>query len=295
VTQFDSMKKSHSVLLSGAALIFALGNLPWPANRVIEARPARYSSAARSDDRVKVADGEYMIYEQANGGAVGPFEERIYDFHESWTMWRDKDGGYEVEGERRFESPRERPFANRFRVELTRDLTVIRMKEFTQLKWVPDSGPLSCEFLFAELDCSAGGSNLAHAIQMKTPLTEPFGILWPISPFSLSGLTREVERDSKHPKQVALVSIEQPSTQNPVATTILAGPLTYLGEVPFRVADRLWQAREFSLKIPGHPRLLMWTSPKGLLLSITAEHQHKNWADEGMRLASYQSADDFQL
>jgi hypothetical protein len=61
---------------------------------------------AASIERTKVAQGEYVVFEGANGGAVGPFEEEVYNFHETWTLWRAAKGGYELEGERRFESPR---------------------------------------------------------------------------------------------------------------------------------------------------------------------------------------------
>ena len=133
-----------------------------------------------------------------------PLQEEVYNFHESWTLWRVEKGQYQVEGVRNFESPKDEPHSNRFVAELTRDLTVIRVKEFARLRWVADSGPLSCEFLPKQLDCSSGGSDPKREIKLRTPLEKPYGLLWPISPFSFGGITREVERDPTQATQVDL-------------------------------------------------------------------------------------------
>jgi hypothetical protein len=245
------------------------------------------------DARTKIAEGEYAIYEHDNSGAVGPFEEEVYNFHESWTLWRVEKGQYQVEGVRRFESPKYELHSNRFSVELSRDMTVIRLKEFAKLRWVPDSGPLSCEFLPTQLDCSSGGSDPKREIKLRTQLEKPYGLLWPISPFSFGGITQEVERDTTRATQVDLVRIEQPGMMNPVQATILEGPLLYLGEENIEAAGRKWRAHEFSLKVPLHPQYLIWTSPKGLLLALAIEHEHKDWPEEGMRLARFKSSTEF--
>ncbi|PYU29404.1 MAG: hypothetical protein DMG31_17770 [Acidobacteria bacterium] len=49
-------------------------------------------ASAEQKQRTKVAQGEYVILEQANGGAIGPFGEEIYNFHETWTLWRASSG-----------------------------------------------------------------------------------------------------------------------------------------------------------------------------------------------------------
>jgi hypothetical protein len=244
-------------------------------------------------ERTKIAEGEYAIHEHSNSGAVGPFEEEVYNFHESWTLWRDEKGQYLVEGVRRFESPKDEHQFNRFVVELTRDLTVNRMKEFAKLKWVRDSGPLSCEFLPTQLDCSSGGSDPKKEIKLRTPVEKPYGLLWPVSPFSFSGITREVERDPKRATQADLVRIEQPGMADPVRATILQGPILYLGEEDFEAAGRKWRAHKFSLKIPLQPQYLIWTSPKGLLLALAIEHEHKDWPEEGLRLSRFESSTKF--
>lgn len=163
-------------------------------------------------NRTKVAEGEYVIVEQGNSGAFGPFGEEVYDFHEIWTLWRVAKGRYEIEGERRFESPRDVPHVNRFLAELSRDLTVTRMTEFAKLKWRRDSGPLTCEFLPSELHCSSDSRDPKQAIELRIPMEHPFGILWPVSIFSLSSVTREAERDRNRMTPIQLITIEQPSS-----------------------------------------------------------------------------------
>jgi hypothetical protein len=294
---------SYRALLSFAVLFSCLLGLVY--GSVVGARRAiglenrarqpamRASFQKQRNGRTKVAEGEYAIHEQANGGAVGTFGEEVYHFSESWTLWRVENGQYEAEGVRRFESPKDEVHANRFVVELSRDLTVIRMKEFAKLMWRPDSGPLSCEFLVSELHCSSGGSDPRRAIELRTPLEEPYGLLWPISPFSLSGITREVEQDPKRATAVDLVTIEQPSMANPVEPTILGGSLRYLGKEDIEAAGQKWRAHKFSLKVALHPEFLIWTSSNGLLLVLAVEHEHKNWPEEGMRLARFESFAEF--
>jgi hypothetical protein len=143
------------------------------------------------------------------------------------------------------------------------------------------------------MDCDSGGSDPKREIKLRTHLEKPYGLLWPISPFSFGSITQQVERDSSGATQVDLVRIEQPSMAEPVRVTILGGPLQYLGEEDIQAAGRKWHAHKFSLKVPLHPQYLIWSSPKGLLLALAMEHEHKDWPDEGMRLARFESATEF--
>lgn len=280
-------KRKCRAAISFAGLILCLAGVIYEHSAI--GGPLEKQKAART----KIAEGEYAIIEQGNNGAVGPFQEEVYNFHESWTLWRVEKGQYQVEGVRRFESPKDEAHSNPFVADLTRDLTVIRVKEFSKLRWVPDSGPLSCEFLPAELDCSSGGSDPKREIKLRTRLDEPYGLLWPISPFSFSGITRQVERDPARAAPVDLVRIEQPGMTNPVQTTVLEGPLKYLIDESIEVAGRKWLAHKFSLRVASHPQFLIWTSAKGLLLAIAIEHEHKDWPEEGLRLMRFESAEEF--
>jgi hypothetical protein len=251
------------------------------------------TSPATGTEKTKIAEGEYVINQEANNGAVGPPGEEVYDFHESWTLWRNVKGQYEVEGERKFESPRDEKHANRFLVQLTRDLTPIRMTEFAKLVWRRDSGPLTCEFLHKEIHCSSGARNTEQAIDLRIPMEFPYGLLWPISPFSLSGLTRQAEREVNHPTPIQLLSVEQPSADNPVSPVVRNGQLQYAGTENIEVADRNWRAYKFVLKVPSYPAISFWTSSKGLLLSVTIEHTDPNWPLESMKLVRFREWTNF--
>ena len=89
-------------------------------------------------------------------GRSGPQGKRSMIFTNPGQLWRLGKGQYEVEGVRKFESPREVKHADRFLIQLSRDLTPIRMTEFAKLVWQRDPGPLTCKFLVKEVHCSSG-------------------------------------------------------------------------------------------------------------------------------------------
>jgi hypothetical protein len=93
------------------------GNAYIPSGWVQANTPSEKSRA--SEERKKIAAGEHEVYEEANEGLVGPFGEEVQNFHESWTLWQNAKRGYEVEGERRFETPKKEPQKHAFRVELS--------------------------------------------------------------------------------------------------------------------------------------------------------------------------------
>jgi hypothetical protein len=256
--------------------------------------PAGQSTPAQKSQGTQVAQGEYAILKPSGGGVLDPYQQEVYNLRESWTLWRVDKGQYRVEGVRRFESPKDEPHANRFVADLTRDLTILRIKDFEKLRWVKDSGPLSCEFLPTRLDCSSGGSDPKREIRMHTPMQHPYGILWPVSPFSFTGITRQVERDRANATRVDLIKIEQPAMNNPVQATILEGPLRYLGDETITAAGKKWLAHKFSLKVPMNPEYFIWTSrSKGLLLLLSVQHEHSEQIEEGIRLEKFEGAEEF--
>ena len=247
---------------------------------------------AADEGRKKIAAGEYEVYEvyeEANEGLVGPFGKEVRNFHESWTLWQNAKRGYQVEGERRFETLKTDPQSRAFKVELPRDFTVERVTEFTSLRYVADSGPLTCDFLLKEMHCSPGGKHPNPEKDWHFAAEHPYGLLWPISPFSLSGVTKESERDPAQATRVSLLTIEQPSSGYPVSPMMLIGELQYLGVEDIEAAGRTWRAYKFSIKVPLHPEYLVWTSAKGLLLALSVEHAHADWPKEGLRLTRYES------
>ena len=261
---------------------------------VAEPSQQQAEKAKSPSERTKVAEGEYVVLEGANGGAVGPFGEEIYNFHETWTLWRTAKGGYEVEGERRFESPKDITRSARFQAELSRDLTLTGLTEFSRLRWRRDSGPLTCKFLPKEFDCSSNAKDRQNDIDLKIPMGHPFGLFWPISAFSLSGITREAERDAHQATPIQLVSIEQPSADIPVNPIIREGELRYLGDENIDIVGQSHRAFKFSIKVALSPELVVWTSPKGVLLKVGIQHEGKDWPEESMKLVRFQEWEGFQ-
>lgn len=257
--------------------------------------PASSATVAGSaQSQQPTACGEYEVYEEGSGGAVGPFGEEVYDFHESWSLTRQTSGNYHVDGERRFRTKTDAALVrNPFTVELSRDLTVLSVTEFSRLRWIADSGPLTCNFLINEMHCTIGGKKPKPSTDRHIPVEHPYGLLWPISPFSLGSVMRESERDPQVVTRASLISIEQPSARDPVSPMVLTGNLQYLGVENFSVAGRSWEAYKFSIKVPTHPKFLVWTSKKGMLLALAVEHQHADWPKEGLRLTRYETFADF--
>ena len=86
--------------------------------------PLRGSSSGKAENtsyRIKLAEGEYAVTARSNEGGVGPFDPQVFDFRESWTLWRPKGGGYEADGVREFSSPKDEFHRDRFWLRLTRD------------------------------------------------------------------------------------------------------------------------------------------------------------------------------
>ena len=166
--------------------------------------PQTSAPAPQKVERTKVAEGQYQVFQTKSSGAMGPFQAEVYNFRESWTLWRLGAGGYQVEGLREFDSPLGESHSNHFQALLSADLRVRSVKEFAKLRWRPDSGPLTCEFEDRELRCSSNAQDPQQAVELQIAMQHPFGFLWPISPFSLSGITRA---SGKHLRQSTPVQL----------------------------------------------------------------------------------------
>ena len=84
-------------------------------------------SFAQETSRTKIAQGEYAVSTDEDLG-TGPIETEVFHFGESWTLWHNPEGSYEVEGERMFESPRGRPHEDRFWEKLDKHLAPTEVK-----------------------------------------------------------------------------------------------------------------------------------------------------------------------
>lgn len=267
------LRPARGILIGSIALLLLCG---------------RMRSQENVSQKVRLAEGEYRVYKQSNAGGIGPFAPGVFNFSESWTLWRQRDGSLEVEGERDYESPSDDPHHNKFTVRLSRDFRILSVQEFRKLVWRQDSGPLDCNFLPGTIHCTSNAVNPANAVHLDLPLREPYGLLWPISAFSLSHITRFVGRTTESAIPVQMISVDEQSREDPVSATILAGHLAYLGHESITIADRKWEADKFELRVPLHAPFLLWTSPAGLLLDFVEEDNRGRLKEQGMKLVRYQ-------
>lgn len=246
-----------------------------------------------TSQKVRVAEGQYKVYKQTNAGGIGPFAPSVFDFSETWSLWRWPDGTFEVEGTRNYESPSDEPHSDQFTVHLSPDFRIVNLQESRKLRWRPKSGPLDCQFLPTKLACTSDTENPAESAHLDLPLHGAYGFLWPVSAFSLGHITRFVEHTPASVIPVQMVVVDEPSAANPVFASVLEGHLKYVGHERISVADREWQSDKFELTLPLHAPFLVWTSPTGLLLDFAEEDNHGRVREQGMKLVRYQQWLDF--
>jgi hypothetical protein len=282
------------LLLVGLALGDRAGDSPQP-NEELAAKQsgAGLKVEKQTSERTRLAEGEYQVYRNAEEGGIGPFDPAVYNFSESWTLWRLPDGSLDVEGQRRYDSPQYEPHIDAFSVKLSSRFGVQRIAEFKKLRWRPDSGPLTCDFQPRKLDCSSGAKNPRDNIRLSLPLEPSYGVLWPLSAFSLSNITRFADRRANHPIVVDMLTMDEPNRDNPVFAMVLEGSLRYAGNEQIRVAGQKWLADKFELKVPMYPAFMIWTSPQGLLLDFTEEDNQNRLTEHGMKLVQFKQFSDF--
>jgi hypothetical protein len=245
---------------------------------------------AQQGDRVKVAEGEYRVSEEGDLG-VGPVETEIFHFRESWTLWRAQNGEYEVKGERSFYSPGDYIRKNRFVARLTHNLQLVEVKEFTQLRFRPDSGPLTCELLPHELRCNSAAKDPANAVDFDVATDRPYGFIWPLSAFSLGSLTRAASQRVGEPVPIQVVQLQELNEVLPVLPIRSDGFLKYLGQVdkPYVLSNQSWRPYVYELDASPIRKMLIWTSPEGIVLSV----ERPNWPKGKMELVRFVKFSDF--
>lgn len=223
---------------------------------------------AQDATRVKVAEGEYRVMEEGDVG-VGPIETEVFHFRESWTLWRLPSGEYEVEGNRFFESPRDFPRDSRFIARLTHDLRLVQVKEFARLRFRDDSGPLTCKLPPRELRCASGAKDPAGEVHVQVAMDRPYALLWPLSAFSLAGLTRSAPKDVGRTAVVQLVQLEEITDALPVLAIRSDGLIRSLGtsDSAVEIQGKKYPANVYELTAAPIRKMTIWTSPAGLLLA----------------------------
>jgi hypothetical protein len=247
-----------------------------------------FGSVVPLPDSQRVAGGEFKVLDKSG---IGPFVPPVFDFTESWTLWRLKDGSFEARGERNYRSPANEPHKDPFTMHLSPDFRVLSFRFMGQLQWHPSSGPITCDFLPGKLSCTSSAQDKNDRINLDLPMTDAYGFLWPITTFSLGGITRTAPHNRKTSTPVELVKVDEGS--NPIAITVLTGQLKYLGQEKISIANRSWQAEKFRLHVPMHPPFVLWTSPQGLLLAFGTENKHKTIPDDGLLLTGFEQWQEF--
>lgn len=250
----------------------------------------RPSGTAQETGRVKLAEGEYRITEQGDLG-VGPIETEIFNFRESWILWRVVGGEYEIDGERIFESPRGALQDNEFTAKLTPDLRLLNVTEFARLKFRRDSGPLTCEFLSKQLRCDSGAKDPAQRVNIQVALDRPYGLIWPLSAFSLAGLIRSASAKVGDRTPIQVVQLEEVSDPLPVLPIRSDGLIRYLGpsKVAITVSGKSWFPSVYEITASPLRKVTVWTSPEGLLLAA----ERSSWPKGRMELVRFTKFADF--
>ena len=247
-------------------------------------------TTAEQTERVKVAEGEYLVSREGDLG-VGPIDTEVFHFRESWTLWRTTGGEYEIDGDRMFESPRGIPHHNRFIATLSHDLRLLELKEFARLKFRRDSGPLTCKFPAAELRCDSGAKDPRHGVDVKVSMDLPYGVIWPLSAFSLAGLTRAASPQVDQPSRIQVVRLEEVSNAIPVLPIRSDGLIRYFGQskTTFTASGKSWHPKVYELTASPVRKMQIWTSPEGLLLTA----KRPGWPKGKMELVRFTQFADF--
>jgi hypothetical protein len=271
------------VVIIAVLLLPALSVVKQPLQREPVAQPAPGLVATdENGERQRVAEGEYWL----RGGNSTEFM-GAYAFVESWTLWRLPSGNFEVNGRRHYRSVLNGPHNGEFFVHLSSDFRVSRVKDYSRLRWRADSGPLSCEFVSQRLICSSNAKVLGQEVGLDSRVRYPTGLVWPISLFSLSGITRSISRDVQVSSTIELIAFEELSRNEPVSATIFHGHMSYLGQENLFLAGLKWRADKFEIKIPLHPPFLLWVAPSGLLLAFGPENPAKTISAGTLELMRY--------
>jgi hypothetical protein len=297
----DLSAQSRSVLLRSSLALFIfvfcpishppLSGLGDRGTHVVQAQPAEHSQELANSVSTRVAQGEYKVLGHSG---IGSFDPAVYDFTESWTLSRLADGTFEVEGTRSYRSPADDAHSDNFHARLSSTLEVTELKEFRPLRWRPRSGPLTCDFLPVKVKCNADSRDKTDNLSLDIPVEAAAGLMWPISAFSLSSITRSASRDPKTTTPVELLTFEELSYVDPLFTTILTGQLKYLGHEKVHLAGHEWLADKFELKVATQAPFLLWVSSQGLLLaSAYKSESNKLPEDDGMVLVSFRVWQEF--
>jgi hypothetical protein len=121
-------------------------------------------------------------------------------------------------------------------------------------------------------------------------LDRPYALIWPLSAFSLAGLTRAATELDK-PTPIQIVQLEQISYTLPVLAKRSDGLIRYRGpsQEGFSAAGRSFQAKVYELTTSPTGMMTLWISPEGLLLAA----EKSSWPKGRIELVNFKKFADF--
>jgi hypothetical protein len=160
------------------------------------------------------------------------------------------------------------PHENRFIAKLTHAFELLEVEEFAPLRFIQQSGALRCTFLPQQLQCDARTQGGTQALDMQVAMDRPYGLLWPLSPFSLAGLAHHTSANAAKPSPVQVVQLEEISDALPVLAIRSDGLIRSLARSPvaFTVTGKSWYPEVYELtagpvrkyKFGLHRRVCFW-------------------------------------
>ena len=119
----------------------------------------------------------------------------------------------------------------------------------------------------------------------------PYGVIWPLSAFSLAGLTRAASTQVDQPSRIQVVRLEEVSNAIPVLPIRSDGLIRYFGQskATFTASGKSWHPKVYELTASPVRKMQIWTSPEGLLLTA----KRPGWPKGKIELVRFTQFADF--
>jgi hypothetical protein len=227
------------------------------------------SAGVQQTARTEVAEGEYALLQQPSGDE---HDSDVVSFREDWVLWRTPEGRFELEGSRHYESGTGVSHDANLSMRLSRYFQVLEAQYSPAFGGNVDPAEPACHFLPTEVRCMRA-DKVATGTHAPVEIGKPYAVTWPISPFTLAGLTRACPRAPGQTVNVQLIDVQQAGSAS-LHPLVSGGKLTYVGQERVLAAGQRWQADRYELvnsSLFFAPRMLIWTSAQGLLLAAETE------------------------
>ena len=130
-----------------------------------------------------------------------------------------------------------------------------------------------------------------RAVDVDVTMDRPYGLIWPLSAFSLGSLTRAASQHIGEPVRIQVVQLQEISEAAAVLPIRSDGFLKYLGQsdTPYVVSNQSWRPYGYELEASPILKMVIWRSPEGIVLSV----ERPNWPKGQMQLVRFAKFSDF--